>query len=588
MRKAKGALEPAFFGSIKFRIAGAVCLFVIALMTIDLFWNANLQREQAELEAHEKATVLAHEMRAAWDYVEINQNTVNRNEDGTIQSKTLVCVVAAKSISRLFMEQTDYTIRFVNENPRQAVDEPDDFERQALAAFKADPGLESYYRIEKDDAGKRVFRYAEPLYVTRSCLECHGEPAGELDQFGFLKEGMQVGDVGGAMSITEPMSIYSEGATSSTARQLFMMFAMLALMSASIYVIVNHVILRPVHEVSESAHRIAEGDFDQAIALRENGPRDEIAELKSDFNDMAAQLKDLYTSLEEKVEERTEEARVLNEVLTKQKADLTEAYNQLSRETAYKSDFFAIMSHELRTPLTSILAFARLLEESRDLAEKDRESVREIEQGARLLLDIVNNFLIMARAETGRNALVLEPVDFVDLVGMVKSQLAPLAAEKDIALEARADADVPLAMGDWEKLRRILENLGSNAIKYTHRGGSVEMHVSFGEAQLPRPDGDGAAELRCAVIMTVADDGIGIAPEDREVIFDYYRQAARQSPNRRYRGSGLGLAVVRELTELHGGTVTLESQVKKGSTFTVAIPYVKVDTEEYDEDSHRR
>ena len=226
------------------------------------------------------------------------------------------------------------------------------------------------------------------------------------------------------------------------------------------------------------------------------------------------------------------------------------------------------MSHELRTPLTSILAFARILRGTDSLDDKTRSAVEEIEANATLLLNMVNNILTISKAEAHKNELVVEPVDFVDLVGFIKKSLEPVAKNKGIALTAKTAPDVPLSMADWEKLRRIVENLVDNAIKYTHVGGTVDVLVTF----------DGAA-----VVLAVADDGIGIEAADQEGIFERYQQAG-QSPNRRYRGTGLGLAVVKELTELHGGTVSVVSARKHGSTFTVRIPYVPVDTEEYDEE----
>lgn len=127
-------------------------------------------------------------MRAAWDFIDMNQDVINRNEDGSFRTKTLVCAVAAKSISTLFTSGTDYIIRFTSESPRQKANAPDDFEQEALDAFNADRSLESYWDIRTDEeTGESVFRYVEPLEVTETCLECHGDPKGELDQYGYEK-----------------------------------------------------------------------------------------------------------------------------------------------------------------------------------------------------------------------------------------------------------------------------------------------------------------------------------------------------------------------------------------------------------------
>ena len=103
--------------------------------------------------------------------------------------------------------------------------------------------------------------------------------------------------------------------------------------------------------------------------------------------------------------------------------------------------------------------------------KKTHESIADIEANGTLLLNLVNNILTISKAEANRNELLVEPVDFVDLLGFIKKTLDPIAANKDIALSAKADANVPISMADWEKLRRVIENLADNAIKYTHRGG---------------------------------------------------------------------------------------------------------------------
>lgn len=577
-RMHEGEAKRHRFG-IRFKFALGIGALVVALMGADALWNMNLQQQQAQNEALEKAEVLAEEMRAVWNFVDLNQDVINRNDDGTFRTKHLVCVVAAKSVSTLFTTNTNYTINFTNENPRQAANSPDAFEQRAFNAFAAEPERTSYYGVETDEDGQRVFRYVEPLYVTETCLECHGKPVGELDQYGYEKEGMQVGDVGGAMSITEPMDIYASGMQTSVLQQVFMVLLVLVVACVGIYFAVSQLVLRPIETLGQAAKRVGEGDFAYELGLDEVRRPDEITEFAHDFDKMARQLERLYTNLESEVQAQTDKLSALNDLLLYQKTELKRALDRLSEETAYKNEFFAIMSHELRTPLTSILAFARILREDAALDDKTRNAVEEIEANATILLNMVNNILTISKAEAHKNELVCEPVDFVDLLGFIKNSLEPVARNKNITLTAKAAPDVPLSMADWEKLRRIVENLVDNAIKYTHAGGSVSVRARFEATPV-----DTERFPRGAVVLSVADDGMGIAPEDQEGIFGRYRQAG-QSPNRRYRGTGLGLAVVKELAELHGGCVKLQSERKVGSTFTVRIPYTPVDTEDYDEDS---
>lgn len=580
---------------IRFKIAVSIGVIMVALMAVDILWNLSLQNAQAENEALEKAEVLAAEMRAAWDFVDMNQEVINRAEDGTFRTKHLVCVVAAKSISMLFTTETDYSIRFTNDTPRQAANAPDAFEQEALAAFNADPDRKAFWRVVDAGDGTRVFRYTEPLYVTESCLECHGDPVGELDQYGYPKEGMQVGQVGGAMSITEPMGIYAAGIQDSMMQQAIMVLFMMVAAFIGLYFVTSRLVLQPIDELRSAAGAVGKGDFNYTLTVPDPGerPRDELAELTGEFDRMARDLEALYADLEGQVRSKTDDLMVLNDMLNYQKRELKVALDRLGDEVAYKNEFFAIVSHELRTPLTSILAYARILNADDSLAPKTREAVGEIESNATLLLNMVNNILVISKHAAKKDELLPEPVDFVDLAQFVRKALVPIAEGKDVRLSCSVAPDVPLSMADWEKLRRILENLVNNAIKYTHRGGFVRLTIGFesgeeanhGHGNHPGthvPDDEDAAPAGW-IVMRVADDGMGIAPEELDQIFELYKQAG-QSANRRYRGTGLGLAVVRDLTELHGGTVAVESRVKEGSTFTVRIPYAPV-IEEEDEES---
>ena len=547
-------------------LAALTAVFAVsffAFVAFDLY-SQQRQTEQAMLE---EARTFAREMDAVWQFMDNSQSIINNSSSGGYEFKGLHCSVVGKSVGRLFSAGSDYHIRYTNFDPRSEQDIPDEFETKALEAFNADRSVTEYYGVAPFD-GEDRFRYLQALEVDDSCLECHGEPVGELDQFGYEKEGMQVGDIGGAVSITEPMDIYADGMRTSVLQQVFMVLLVLVLACVGIYFAVSKLVLHPLDALGRAAKQIGAGDFSYQLEARTVGGPDELTEFADDFDKMARQLERLYTDLESEVRSQTDKLSALNDLLLYQKVELKKALDRLSEETAYKNEFFAIMSHELRTPLTSILAFARILRGVDSLDAKTRSAVEEIEANATLLLNMVNNILTISKAEAHKNELVVEPVDFVDLLGFIRKSLEPVAKNKGIALTAKTDADVPVSMADWEKLRRIVENLVDNAIKYTHVGGRVDVRATF----------DGAC-----IVVSVADDGMGIDEADQEGIFERYRQAG-QSPNRRYRGTGLGLAVVKELAELHGGSVSVASARKLGSTFTVRIPYVAVDTEEYDEE----
>jgi signal transduction histidine kinase len=266
----------------------------------------------------------------------------------------------------------------------------------------------------------------------------------------------------------------------------------------------------------------------------------------------------------------------------------------LQSESQYKSDFLAIMSHELRTPLTSILAFAEICEESDEaLSEKDKAAIREIKENGYVLLHMVNNILEVARIDAGKTELTCEWVDMVDLLSTVETSIQPLANKRQIRFETQVSSSTPLIYADWEKLRRILENLVSNAVKFTQRGGSARAEVCF-VAREPLAQKSATQSLAARtrdsesepterprlgeIQIRVSDTGIGIRECDIPKVFEKFTQLDKSS-HRRYNGSGLGLAVVRELTEAMGGFVEVESMFKKGSTFTVRIP---IDEKEWD------
>jgi signal transduction histidine kinase len=229
-----------------------------------------------------------------------------------------------------------------------------------------------------------------------------------------------------------------------------------------------------------------------------------------------------------------------------------------------KSDFLATVSHELRTPLNSILGFSDLLGDVKQLDEKQRRYAGNIERSGRQLLDMINHMLDLAKIESGR--MEVRPSEFdVGVVVQTQCDLArPLSERKRIDLDCEIAPGLPPIVQDRGKIEQILNNLLSNAVKFTPDGGRI--HVTARR--------DRRGDLR----ISVADTGVGISETEQVVVFEKFRQGASvvsggNAMTREYAGSGLGLSIVRELCRLLGGDVTLESELGRGSEFTVTLPW---------------
>lgn len=288
------------------------------------------------------------------------------------------------------------------------------------------------------------------------------------------------------------------------------------------------------------------------------GTAREIASLIERFNAMAKELRVTYAGLEDQVAERTRDLRRANEELAAQRDSLEALSEKLVKESQVKSDLLSMVNHELRTPLTSIITLSQIALESNGGDAEERSSWEEVRKSSSVLLGMINNMLDIARSDAGAMAVSRELMDLGDIVASAQGTIGPLAVGARVGLKTAVAPDVPLVNGDYEKMLRILENLGTNAVKFTSPGGAVSIEVTCEAAS-----GD--------VLVRVIDDGIGIAKEDRERIFDRFFQVD-SSATRVYNGSGLGLALVREYAVAQGYAVSVESELGRGSAFTVRIP----------------
>lgn len=540
-----------------------VLVFALAL-TLNTAWSMRTQYRVIEENLHTKAQLLARELSAAWQFVNVNQELINTTKSGEYEFKGLHCAVVGKSIGAIFSKGNNLvTLHYTNLQTRNPIDAPDEFEKKALRAMQKEDEIWEYYEVVKEEGGQRIFRYLASLTVTESCLECHGEPEGRIDKTGYPMEGWKIGGMGGAISMT--ISMEEDLAAYRRKVRGDVIFAVCFLLGICVIVsfAVRNWVSKPLGELEAGVKQMKAGNL--SIRLEEKELKDEFQILGRDFNSMAGELSALYENLEKQVERRTEELSEANRQLEEQAELLSRANVMLKEDVDLKTHFLNMMSHELRTPLTAILAFTNILMES-DTGEEEKSCLKEIRTNGSHLLSMINNTLEMARLEAGKSVLHCELVDIGDVLGSIENVIFPLAEQKGIAFGTEIDGRVPLVWADASKLRHILENLCSNAVKFTSAGGRVSVRAELDEE---------AGEVR----VHVQDNGIGMKPEELTCIFDLFTQSDR-SEVRRYNGSGLGLALAKDLAELHGGRITVVSREGEGSCFTLHLPHKEGDEHE--------
>ncbi|HEU4366940.1 MAG TPA: ATP-binding protein [Methylomirabilota bacterium] len=270
------------------------------------------------------------------------------------------------------------------------------------------------------------------------------------------------------------------------------------------------------------------------------------------------ELKKVSAELEVKVRQATAELVRQNELLRR-------SHIALEQASALKSQFLANMSHEFRTPLNAILGYTSMLLKgvSGEMTSAQRRNLERIDSNSQHLLSIINDILDITRIEAGKMPLTLADFPIPDLVDEVLAEVEPLIARSQLEVATRVDRALPPLRSDRQKVKQIVINLLTNALKFTPEG-----WVRVTAAADPNTG---------RVAIAVADSGIGISAKDQTVIFEDFRQAD-DSPTRQYTGAGLGLAICRRLASMLDGELSVRSALGEGSTFTLALPRAPKDS----------
>ncbi|HET6575178.1 MAG TPA: HAMP domain-containing sensor histidine kinase [Fimbriiglobus sp.] len=398
---------------------------------------------------------------------------------------------------------------------------------------------------------EKAYLYYGAVRAGTKCAECHRSAVRLAEDLGTDPADPRVARVvrpdlrrGDLMAVVR-VELSTEGIEAGfhLNRALLLTFAAVAamLVLAGSYLVIRYVVVKPVKHLKSVADAIAAGHLNVRSEIQTG---DEFEDLSDAFNRMLRNLtnmqdrnRNLIADLDRKVDE------------------LARVNMALFESDRLKGDFLHTMSHELRTPLNSIIGFSEMLLGADNLTDRQHRWSGNINTSGQHLLALINDILELAKLEAGKLRVHPAELDVRAVCEQAAALHRTLAEKKNVELRVEVPPELPPARQDAGKLGQVLGNLLSNAIKFTPEGGRVTLRAAVEGEQL---------------VLTVADTGVGIAPEEQELVFDKFRQASNPL-TREQGGTGLGLSIVRELAKLLGGDISLRSDLGRGSTFTVRV-----------------
>jgi len=452
--------------------------------------------------------------------------------------KSTQTTLAVLDNSGTIMDANDIEIQWIRfaKKDQQQLQGLNKEQKEIIEELKEDVSRKDHILLAKE-TGVLKSSYVRIFRATDNCISCHN-PEGSAGPFsrnepiGAVIIRRPAGEITGIVRLNRVWIIFAGLIAGAGAIVAF-------------YWITQRVILRPIRQLRALANNVAEGNLDIRSSMK---TRDEYEKLADAFNNMLDGL-----------QSGQEKLRQANIQLDAKIAQLSERNIELFKANQVKSEFLANMSHEFRTPLNAIMGFAEILRDSRAVrkSEKDQRYAENIITSGKNLLNMINDLLDLAKTEAGKMKLHLQEISVSKLCKELVASFSALTKKNKIKVKLVIDENIPILRTDSGKLRQILYNFFSNAVKFTPQKGKIEISASMTDEK--------------TVCIKVSDTGCGISETDREKIFEKFRQVDG-SITRQSTGSGLGLAISKELAAMLAGNIGMESRMGKGSTFWLEIP----------------
>ena len=531
---------------LKIRLATKLLCFIAPILVVAtgtvFTWIIKKEEQLIRGEIEKKAELVARQLEIMREYIAEKQDVINTDpETGNVTFKHLNPAKVGTEISRRFSMSTNFIMKQTSLKYRNPANAPDEFEIKALKQFQTKKNEKAMWGEDYDEEGEKIIRYMIPLYIKEDCLACHGMPdyEGELDITGHKKEGYELGELRGAISVIAPAEPIEAVIKSNS--MILLSIGVVSMISVIFltYLLIRRFVRVPLSLTVETTRAIANGDLSRRVDVRSG---DEFGELAESFNTMAESIEEKTKALEE----TTRNLEIANEELR----GLDEMKDNIIRD----------VSHELKSPLAQLRLALELWVGDKKGERKDgsKEDLFDgiIKGNIKRLNKTIESILELTSLESGREDYDKESLQLKKLITQVIKSSTLSARQKGLAIRSKLPGKLPNIVVDRQGIARVVANLIDNAIKYTDSG---EILISLQQKN---------SELE----FSVKDSGIGISlsSEQQYKLFERFYQENASIP-----GAGVGLSICKTIVEAHGGKIWAESEGRgKGSIFRFTLPLV--------------